>query len=215
MDALRVSGLLAPLLASLFAAATAQAELLADDGGADPAGPDTAGPDTASPAAAGTGGQRTPPPDAAAVLRSLNIMLAASHAAIYAAATAGGALAPLAATATGALARQRARESWLAHLRLRDQLIADLEARGGTPVPALAAYRLPTMPVDVSTALRLLGQVEDVCATAAHDATAELGTDLRALAVDALAGMALRAQRSRLAAGAPPATASRALPGAP
>lgn len=226
-DALEVSGLLAPLFASLFAAGSAQSELLDRDG--DPAlatattTPTTT--PTASPAATAsatsaasaanpTATRVAAPPPQAAILRALTTMLAASHGAIYATATAGGALAPQAATAAGALARQRAREGWLAHLRLRDQLIAQIEARGGAPVPALAAYRLPTTPVDVPTALRLLGQVEDVCAAAAHDATAQVGTDLRALTVDALAGMALRAQRARLAAGASPATASRALPGA-
>lgn len=222
-DALEVSGLLAPLFASLFAAGNAQSELLDRDG--DPALATATTTPTASPAATAsatsaasaanpTAARVAAPPPQAAILRALTTMLAASHGAIYATATAGGALAPQAATAAGALARQRAREGWLAHLRLRDQLIAQIEARGGAPVPALAAYRLPTTPVDVPTALRLLSQVEDVCAATAHDATAQVGTDLRALTVDALAGMALRAQRARLAAGASPATASRALPGA-
>ncbi|CAO5148704.1 DUF4439 domain-containing protein [Frankia sp. AiPs1] len=149
---------------------------------------------------------------AAITVRALNTMLAASHAAIFATAAAGGALAPLGQPAAGQ--RQQARDSWLAHLRLRDELTAMIQARGGTPAPALAAYRLPTRPVDVPTALRLLAQIEDVCAAVAHDATASLGADTRAVAVDGLAGMALRAQRARLATGAPPATASRALPGA-
>ncbi|MCK9897752.1 ferritin-like domain-containing protein [Frankia sp. AgB32] len=138
-------------------------------------------------------------------------MVEACHAAIYVAATAGGALAPLGAPA--AVARQLAYGAWIAHQRLRDDLITAIEARGASAPPALPAYRIPAAPITVTTALQLLAQVEDTCAAAAHDATAVLTADTRRLAVDALGGMAIRAQRARLAAGLPPATATRALPG--
>ncbi|CAJ64398.1 MULTISPECIES: DUF4439 domain-containing protein [Frankia] len=165
-------------------------------------------------AAAGTGAARQSPaaPGQAAAVAALNTMLTATHAAIYAAATAGGALAPLGPPAAGA--RELARLSWVAHQALRDDLIAAIGTRGGQPAPALPAYRIPTTPVSVAASLTLLAQIEDACAAAAHDATAVLVADARALAVDALGGTAVRAQRARLAAGLPPATATRALPGA-
>ncbi|CAO5228999.1 DUF4439 domain-containing protein [Frankia sp. AgKG'84/4] len=141
----------------------------------------------------------------------LSTMVAACHAAIYVASTVGGALAPLGAPA--AVARQLAHDAWIAHQRLRDDLLVAIQARGASAPPAQAAYRIPAAPITVPTALLLLAQVEDSAAAAAHDATAGLTADTRRLAVDALGGMAIRAQRARLAAGLPPATATRALPG--
>ncbi|EIV95962.1 DUF4439 domain-containing protein [Frankia sp. QA3] len=166
----------------------------------------------ASPAGSGAGGESPATPGHAAAVVALSTMLTATHAAIYAAATAGGALAPLGPAAAGA--RELARLSWVAHQALRDDLIVAIGARGGQAPPALPAYRIPTAPVSVAASLTLLAQIEDACAAAAHDATAVLVADARELAIDALSGAAVRAQRARLAAGLPTATATRALPGA-
>jgi len=163
-------------------------------------------------AAAPSGGERaTPGLDQAAAIEALNAMLAACHAAIYVSAAAGGALAPLGPDA--AAAQTLARSAWLAHRELRDSLVAAVEAHGAQPSPALPAYRISLTPVSVAGALRLLAEAEEACAAAAHDATAVLTADTRRMAVDALGGAAIRAQRARLAAGLPPATATRALPG--
>ncbi|SNQ51992.1 conserved hypothetical protein [Frankia canadensis] len=163
-------------------------------------------------AAAEADGQPAPRLDQEAAVGALGAMLEACHAAIYATATAGGALAPLGPPA--AAARELARSAWLAHRELRDALVSALQAEGARPPAALPAYRLPAAPVSVAAALRVLAQVEDACAAAAHDATAVLSARSRRLAVDALGGAAIRAQRARLSAGLPPATATRALPGA-
>jgi hypothetical protein len=138
-------------------------------------------------------------------------MLAVEHAAVYACATAGGALAP--SGAAGATARGLARSAYEAHRKLRDTLTASILSAGGEPLPARAAYALPTEPTGAASALGLLADVEDRAAAAAFDAVAALGTTHRQLAVDALAGAAVRAQRARLAAGLPPEQAGRALPG--
>ncbi|WP_205446802.1 DUF4439 domain-containing protein [Candidatus Frankia alpina] len=166
----------------------------------------------AAPAETRAARQNPSAPGQAAVVDALNTMLTATHAAIYAAAAAGGVLAPLGPAAAGA--RELARLSWVAHQALRDDLVAVIGARGGQAPPALPAYRIPATPVSVAASLALLAQIEDACAAAAHDATAVLGADARELAIDALSGAAVRAQRARLAAGLPPATATRALPGA-
>ncbi|WP_175443389.1 DUF4439 domain-containing protein [Frankia sp. CgMI4] len=149
-------------------------------------------------------------PDPAGVA-ALVTMLTATHAAVYATAAAGGAVAPLGPAA--AQARELARLSCLAHQALRDDLIAAIRARGGDAPPALPAYRLPVAPEGIGAALALLARIEDACAMAAHDAVAVLVGDVRALALDALTGTAVRAQRARIAAGMPLAAASRALPG--
>ncbi|MCM3926553.1 ferritin-like domain-containing protein, partial [Frankia sp. AiPs1] len=114
------------------------------DGRVVAANPAQTGTARASPAVAGQ----------AAAVAALNTMLTATHAAINAAAAAGGALAPLGSTAAGA--RELARLSWVAHQAMRDDLIAAVDARGGQPSPALPAYRIPTTPVSVAASLTLL-----------------------------------------------------------
>jgi hypothetical protein len=146
-----------------------------------------------------------------ASVAGLSAMAAVEHAAVYACATAGGALAS--AGGSGAAVRRLAHDAYEAHRRLRDSLIGAILAAGGRPPAARAAYALPTRPVDPASALGLLADVEDRAAAVAYDAVAALGTAHRQLAVDALAGAAVRAQRARLAAGAPPERAGPALPG--
>jgi hypothetical protein len=162
-------------------------------------------------AGAGSAGPPADEPASAAGLAAMAAMAAVEHAAVYACATAGGALAP--AGGAGAPARRLAHEAYEAHRRLRDSLVEAILAAGGRPPAARAAYALPTRPVDPASALGLLADVEDRAAAAAYDAVAALDSAHRRLAVDALAGAAVRAQRARLAAGLPPERAGPALPG--
>jgi hypothetical protein len=152
-------------------------------------------------------GEPVPP----AAVAALAAMLAGEHAAVFACATAGGALAPTG--DAGTTARTLARNAYDAHRALRDSLAGAILAAGGDPPAARAAYALPTRPVDSASALGLLADVEDRTAALAYESVALLGSAHRQFAVDALAGAAVRAQRARLAAGVPPDRAGRALPG--
>jgi hypothetical protein len=157
-------------------------------------------------------GSGTPPAAADPAVGGLATMLRAEHAAIYACAWAGGTLAPLGGSAAGA--RELARDAYAAHRALRDALLTAILARGGEAPVAAPAYALPGgQPGGAARALTVLAGVEDAAAAAAYDAIAVLTGELRAQAVDALIGMAVRAQRARLAAGEPLTRAGRALPG--
>ncbi|WP_322761346.1 DUF4439 domain-containing protein [Frankia sp. Cr2] len=151
------------------------------------------------------------PPDPAAVWR-LSDLLAMEHAAVYVAAAAGGELAALRPVAESA--RVLAQNAFTAHRELRDRLVAEILDRGGTAPPAQAAYRLPAVSTDLAGVLLLLADIEDRCSAAAYDAIGDLTGNGRALVTDALAGMAVRGQQARIAAGQPAGQAARALPGA-
>ncbi|WP_175648314.1 DUF4439 domain-containing protein [Protofrankia sp. BMG5.30] len=144
-------------------------------------------------------------------VQALSDLLAVQHAAVYACAAAGGALAPLRPASDPT--RLLAQTAYSAHRELRDRLVAEVLGRGGSPPAAQPAYQLPVPPSGLTGALELLAAVEDRCAAAAYDALDALAGDLRALVVDALAGTAVRGQQARLAAGQPVERATRALPG--
>jgi hypothetical protein len=144
-------------------------------------------------------------------IRALSNLLSVEHAAMYAVAAAGGELAPLR-PATEAT-RLLAQNAYAAHRELRDQLVAEILDRGGTAPPAQAAYRLPAAPADLTGVLLLLADIEDRCSAAVYDAIGDLTGDGRALVMDAMAGMAVRGQQARVAAGQPAEQAARALPG--
>ncbi|WP_239310490.1 MULTISPECIES: DUF4439 domain-containing protein [unclassified Frankia] len=153
--------------------------------------------------------QRPPAPD---TVQTLSNLLAVEHAAVYAAAAAGGELAPLRSAAEST--RVLAENAFAAHRELRDRLVAEILDRGGTAPPAQAAYQLPALSGDLAGVLLLLAGIEDRSSAAAYDAIGELTGEMRALVTDALTGMAVRGQQARVAAGQPVAQASRALPGA-
>ncbi len=144
-------------------------------------------------------------------VRALSDILAVEHAAVYACAAAGGAMAPLGSVATAT--RNLAQTAYNAHRELRDQLVAAIADRRGSVPAAQPAYQLPVAPTEPNRALLLLAEVEDHAAAAAYDALGDLAGRTRALVVDALAGMAVRGQQARIAAGQPPDQATRALPG--
>lgn len=106
-----------------------------------------------------------------------------------------------------------ARQAEDAHRARRDALRAQVRRRGGTPVTAAAAYRLPFPVIDSPSALHLAVVLENDVATGYDRALG--GTDdveLRKLAVAALQEAAVRAARWRLAAG-PGTSPTVALPG--
>ncbi|WP_250292399.1 DUF4439 domain-containing protein, partial [Frankia sp. CiP1_Cm_nod1] len=74
-------------------------------------------------------------------VRALSGLLAVQHAAVYAAAAAGGALAPLRPVSDPA--RLLAQSAYGAHRELRDRLVAEILGRGGSPPAAEPAYQLP------------------------------------------------------------------------
>ncbi|SBW27574.1 hypothetical protein FDG2_5360 [Candidatus Protofrankia californiensis] len=150
-------------------------------------------------------------PDDPGAVQALSNLLAVEHAAVYASAAAGGALAPLRPGSEST--RVLAQSAYTAHRELRDRLVTEILDRGGTAPVAQPAYRLPVVPTELTSALGLLADVEDRCAAAAHDALGDLAGEVRALVIDALAGMAVRAQQARIAAGQPVDQATRALPG--
>ncbi|WP_198955518.1 DUF4439 domain-containing protein [Frankia sp. CcI49] len=143
--------------------------------------------------------------------RALSSMLASAHAAVYAAAAAGGVLAPLGDAARPA--RDLARTALDDHRALRDSLVAMLRTRGATPPPALAAYQLPVEPAGIAGSLDLLARIEDQSAVSALAAVDVLTGADREMAVDTLVAMTLRGQRARLAAGVAPASVTAAFPG--
>ncbi|MBX6390906.1 MAG: DUF4439 domain-containing protein [Frankia sp.] len=152
----------------------------------------------------------TPDPRAA---ETLSAVLAVEHAAMYGAASAGGALAPLGAAAGPA--RELARAAYAAHRQLRDTLTGLVLAAGGNPPAALPAYELPVDPHSVEGALALLADLDERTAAASFDALGSLTGPVREILVDALAQAALRAQRARLTAGEQLPAPLRALPGHP
>jgi hypothetical protein len=143
---------------------------------------------------------------------ALSALLAVEHAAVYASSAAGGSLATTG--PAGAAARALALAAYTEHASLRDTLVDRILALGGNPPATLPAYRLPIEPAGVIPALALLATIEDRSAAAAHDAVGPLaaGAD-RALAADALAAAAVRAQRARRAAGLSPSQAGGPFPG--
>ncbi|MDT3443815.1 MULTISPECIES: DUF4439 domain-containing protein [unclassified Pseudofrankia] len=148
--------------------------------------------------------------DARAVT-ALSALVAVEHAAVYGAASAGGALAPLGASARDA--RGLATAAFTAHRQLRDALTALLLDAGAKPPAAQPAYTLPVSPASVGAALTLLAELDDRTAASSYDAVGLVTGKARELIVDALAQAALRAQRARLTADVSPGTAVKALPG--
>ncbi|OHV38266.1 protein kinase [Pseudofrankia sp. EUN1h] len=147
----------------------------------------------------------------ARAITALSALVAVEHAAVYGAASAGGALAPLGVDARDA--RGLAAAAYTAHRQLRDALIALLLDAGAKPPASQPAYTLPVNPASAGAALTLLAELDDRTAASAYDAIGSATGRARELVVDALAQAAGRAQRARLTAGLAPATAVKALPG--
>jgi hypothetical protein len=79
----------------------------------------------------------------------------------------------------------------------RDALAALIRARDAQPVPAEATYALPRAVTTPADAVALATLLEARLAAVYADAVAELGGDLRRLAVDGLRDCAVRAARWR------------------
>jgi hypothetical protein len=173
-----------------------------------PAGQPTSGADASGDAATAAVPALSP-----GAVTALSGLLAVEHAAVYATASAGGALAPLGRPA--AAARALAFEAYTAHRELRDELTALILGAGGDPPAALPAYALPARPDTVGGALALLAEVDDRTAAACYDSVEAVPGTTRQLVIATLTQAAVRAQRVRLAAGSAPAAAMRALPGHP
>lgn len=147
----------------------------------------------------------------AATATGLNSVLAAEHAAIDGYAAAGAALVGLQAPLPLLAAT---RGGYDALRQSRDQFNDAVDAAGGDPIEALAAYALPFPLTGVAAVVRLLTGLEDrLCGVAASAVGAvEPGGD-RLLVADVLGAAALRAIRLRLLTGSPAASAVRAFPG--
>jgi hypothetical protein len=169
------------------------------------------------PTTGSTIGVDTPTPPATtlspAALTALSGLLTVEHAAVYATASAGGALAPLGQPAEAA--RSLAYTAYTAHRELRDQLTGLILTAGGQPPAALPAYALPVSPDSVQGALTLLAELDDRTAAACYDTVQAVTGTTRQLVVDTLTQAAIRAQRARMTAGTSPASAMRAFPGHP
>ena len=144
-------------------------------------------------------------------LTALTALLAVEHAAVYATAAAGGALAPVGTSADAG--RRLAAAAYTAHRELRDELTALILGAGAQPPAALPAYTLPVSPDTVPGALTLLAELDDRTAAAAFAGVGAVAGPTRALLVDALTQAAIRAQRARLTDRLPVTAAMQPLPG--
>ena len=117
--------------------------------------------------------------------KTLQLALAAEHAAIYGYGVVGAHL-------SGAQRRYAATAD-AAHRARRDQLRELLVERGATPVAAAAAYRLPAVVVSGADAVELAVTLEERLASVWVTAVGDLTGALRALAARAVQDCAVRA----------------------
>lgn len=120
---------------------------------------------------------------------ALQTVLAAEHAVVYGYGVAGAHL-------TGE-ARARATRGWAAHQARRDELVALVTARGGTPEAPAASYALPAPVRNAADARTLVTLLEERLAAVWADAVANLRGDLRASAAAGLADAAVAGARWR------------------
>jgi Domain of unknown function (DUF4439) len=126
-----------------------------------------------------------------AVIAALQTALAAEQAASYGYGVVGAHM------PQGSARQSAATTDWVAHMRARDQLTELISARGGTPVPAAVAYRLP-LPVNSSAqATTLAATLEDGVAQAYLAVVALPETGLRSFGAQQLRAAALRAEAWR------------------
>ncbi len=121
--------------------------------------------------------------------RALQDLLGAEHAVVYGYGVAGARL-------SGA-ARDRAERAWTAHRARRDQLVAMIAERGGSPVPPAASYGLPFRVRTEREARSLVTVLEERLAASWADAVAAVTGDLRTFAANGLTGAAVAAARWR------------------
>jgi hypothetical protein len=119
----------------------------------------------------------------------LQRLLEAEHAVVYGYGVAGAHL-------DGAV-REQALRGWTAHRGRRDELVALVTERGGTPEPPAAAYDLPAPVRTARDARTLLTLLEERAAAVWADAVAGATGELRTFAVEGLTASAVEAARWR------------------
>ncbi|MFE5039201.1 ferritin-like domain-containing protein [Streptomyces sp. NPDC056683] len=142
----------------------------------------------------------------AGVLKALQAVLAAEHAAVYGYGVVGG-----------RISGQRlaeARSAYDAHRAGRDALVREVRDLGGAPVAASAAYALPFAVTDAVTAVRLAAELEERVADVYSDLVRAASGERRGSAAAALREAAVRAVRWRGESVAFPGLAERAGSGA-
>ncbi len=97
--------------------------------------------------------------------------------------------------------RQTADQMWNAHRAHRDKLRGYVESSGGTPVPAAAAYRLPSPVTSPHTAVQLAARLEDGVAAGYAALAGAASPSMRRYAALAMQEATVRAVRWR---GSPP-----------
>jgi len=113
--------------------------------------------------------------------------LAAEHAASYGYGVVGAHL------PQGSARQGAATADWVAHLRVIDELIAMITARGGQPAPAAVAYQLPEPVQTATAAVALAVLLEDRVAQAYLGMVALPDSGLRSFGAQQLRAAALRA----------------------
>jgi Domain of unknown function (DUF4439) len=141
------------------------------------------------PASAGT---TVSVPAAVTAAEALQPCLAAEHAAVFGYGLLGGVLS---AAVSEAPAAKAALTSYDAHRGRRDALTELIEAAGGKPVAAEAAYDAPFPVAGVPSARRLARYLEARCATVYARATAVTTQDTRAMVSGTLLDCAVRGAR--------------------
>jgi hypothetical protein len=120
-------------------------------------------------------------------ITALQDALAAEHAASYGYGVAGARL------PQGSARQAAATADWVAHMRVTDDLIAMISARGGQPAPAAVAYQLPA-PVQTATAAVALAVLLEERVAQAYIAVVALpDSGLRSFGAQQVRAAALRA----------------------
>jgi hypothetical protein len=120
-------------------------------------------------------------------IAALQDALAAEHAASYGYGVAGAHL------PQGSARQAAATADWVAHMRVTDDLIAMISARGGQPAPAAVAYQLPAPVQTATAAVALAVLLEDRVAQAYLAVVALPDSGLRSFGAQQVRAAALRA----------------------
>ncbi|GAA0364509.1 ferritin-like domain-containing protein [Actinoallomurus spadix] len=137
----------------------------------------------------------------AETVAALQAALAAEHVAVFGYGVLGGHVSPA--------QQQNVKSIWNAHRSRRDRLRDYVQAAGGRPVAAAAAYRLPFKVTSASTAARLAATLEDGVIAGYAVLAGVSDPNLRRYAAQAMQEATVRAVRWR---GASPAQAFPGLP---
>ncbi|MCO6006469.1 ferritin-like domain-containing protein [Actinoallomurus purpureus] len=132
---------------------------------------------------------------------ALQAALAAEHVAVFGYGVLGGHVSPA--------QRQSVTQMWNAHRARRDRLRGYVQAAGGRPVAAAAAYRLPFKVTSASGAARLAAALEDGVVAGYAVLAGVSDPAVRRYAALAMQEAAVRAVRWR---GSPPTEAFPGLP---